>query len=576
MKISESKQILYIIIFLFNNTLFSQDCTAINPNQYGECGDELGYGWNGSECQLIYGCDLADDFQYSFITYEECNLTCIEHSSLGDLNNDSFINVIDVVSLVNLIIGGDNYVPSGDLNFDSIINVIDIVSLVNIIISTMDTRDTWQIINEDILSPKCAICHYDGSFYAETSNLILTESLAYNQLINRNPDNQSALENGLTLLSDEGGLYGLLTSFLWEKINVRNTNHFYSEHPQYGEIMPLGGPFLTNGELDFIEDWIMQGSPEFGVVADPIILNDDSEYQTPEFEALEPPTLGVQYHIGPFNVYPNSEREFLYYVPPIADEYYINRFQISMTPGSHHFIAYQFSDNYTQATPNIYEYRDIHMPYADPFDIFFNIGALNEHIFVFGTQWPSWDYSFPEGVALKVNSNYGLDLNPHYFNYTNDTIIGEVYVNVHTELPENVEHVAGILQLGNNDIYLPPNQETTLEKIFSTNEILNSTNIELPDGSTQINIFQLFSHAHQLMTRFDILILNQNGEEELIYTALDWEHPPILQLDPPLIINSNQSIIARATYNNTTNEPVTFGLFSTNEMMIIFGLIYFE
>ena len=78
------------------------------------------------------------------------------------------------------------------------------------------------------------------------------------------------------------------------------------------------------------------------------------------------------------------------------------------------------------------------------------------------------------------------------------------------------------------------------------------------------------------MTRFDILILHQNGVEELIYTALDYEHPPILQLDPPLVLTNGQSLISRATYNNTTDEAVTFGLFSTNEMMIIFGLAYFD
>ena len=291
---------------------------------------------------------------------------------------------------------------------------------------------------------------------------------------------------------------------------------------------------------------------------------------------MDPPAVGVQYHIGPFDVYPNTEREFLYYVPPISDEYYINRFEIAMAPGSHHFIAYQFSDAYSAQEPNTHEYRDIHIPYATPFDIFFNISALNEHIFVVGTQWPSWDYAFPEGVALKVDSDYGLDLNPHYFNYTNDTIPGEVYLNIHTEFPENVEHVAGILQLGANDIYLPPNEETTLEEIFSTNEIINGMNIEAPDGVSGLNIFQLFSHAHQLMTRFDILILHSNGTEELIYTALDWEHPPILQLDPPLVLTNGQSLISRATYNNTTDEPVTFGLFSTNEMMLIFGLAYFD
>ena len=78
------------------------------------------------------------------------------------------------------------------------------------------------------------------------------------------------------------------------------------------------------------------------------------------------------------------------------------------------------------------------------------------------------------------------------------------------------------------------------------------------------------------MTRFDILILHSNGTEELIYTALDWEHPPILQLDPPLVLTNGQSLISRATYNNTTDETVSFGLLSTNEMMIIFGLGYFE
>ena len=352
--------------------------------------------------------------------------------------------------------------------------------------------------------------------------------------------------------------------------------HFYSEHPQYGEIMPLGGPFLTNGELDFIEDWIWAGSPETGIVADPLILNDNSTYETPEFEPLEPPALGMQYHIGPFDVYPNTERELLYYVPPISSEYYIKRIEIAMAPGSHHFIAYQFSDNWPGGAPQEYTYRDIHAPYATQFETFLNITALSEHIFVVGTQWPAWSTSFPDGVALKVASEYGLDLNPHYFNYTDETIQGEVYFNIHTELPQNVEHVAGILQLGSNDIYLPPNQETVLEEIFSTNSIINGMNIDVPSGTTALNIFQLFSHAHQLMTRFDIFILHSTGEEELIYTALDYLHPPILQLDPPLVLTTGQSLIARATYNNTTDEVVTFGLFSTNEMMLIFGLGYFE
>jgi len=443
-----------------------------------------------------------------------------------------------------------------------------------------ESRDTWAIINEDILTPKCSNCHYEGSFFAETSNLVLTEDIAYQQLINRSPDNSSALNNGLILLSNEGGLLGLLQSFLWEKININNENHFYNEHPQYGEIMPLGGPFLTNGELDFIEDWIWQGAPENGIVADPIILNDQSEYIAPEFTPLDPPILGFQYHIGPFDVLPNTEREFLYYVPSESNDYYVNRVQMSVAPGTHHFIVYKFSDNYFGSMPNIYEYRDIHYPYIDETPLnpewLQNIITLQEHIFIFGTQWPAWDYSFPEGVALKISTDFGLDLNPHYFNFTDEIIQGEIYLNLHATLPHDVVHEAGILQLGENNITLPPHQETILEEIFSTNQILNGININPPDNVSELKIFQLFSHAHQLMTRFDILILHQNGQEELIYTALDYEHPPILELDPPLTIIQGQSIVSRATYYNNTDNYVNFGLLSTDEMMIVFGLVYFE
>ena len=572
------KQILTFFIFFLSFPLIAQDCADTNPTQYGSCETELGFVWAGNSCVLVYGCNTGDDDELFYDTYEECDINCSGNVSLGDLNNDSNINVIDIVILVNIILQSESYNQFADINFDNFNNVIDIVNLVNIILTTSDTRDTWSIINEEIITPKCAICHYEGSFYSEISDLILTEEVAYQQLINRIPDNPSAAENGLKLLSDEEGLLGLLLSYFWEKVNVNNESHFYSEHPQYGEIMPLGGPFLNNGELDFIEDWIWEGAPETGIVADPAILNDQSEYETPEFEPPNPPIMGFQYHIGPFEVYSNTEREFLYYFPQEAEEYYVNQIEFVMAQGTHHCIAYLFSEEYLGAAPTPYEIRDIHMDYLgnDVQQMIENIMTLQEHTFVFGTQMPFWNYTLPEGVALKIDSNYGLDINPHYFNYTDETIQGELYLNFHTMLPQDVEKEAGILQLNNTDIELPPNQETTITKTFSANQILNSINIEPSSGENQLNIFQLFSHAHQLMTQFDILILHPDGTEELIYTALDYEHPPVLEMDPPLSINQNQGMILRTTWNNTTDNWVNFGLLSTNEMMIVFGLVYFD
>ncbi|MBI44800.1 MAG: hypothetical protein CMG66_01390 [Candidatus Marinimicrobia bacterium] len=52
---------------------------------------------------------------------------------LGDLNFDNFINVLDVVLLVNLILDSSTYNNTGDINNDMTIDVLDVVSLLNII-----------------------------------------------------------------------------------------------------------------------------------------------------------------------------------------------------------------------------------------------------------------------------------------------------------------------------------------------------------------------------------------------------------------------------------------------------------
>ena len=52
----------------------------------------------------------------------------------GDINQDGILNILDIVSLVNLVLA-DDYLESGDINQDGILNILDIVSLVNLILS---------------------------------------------------------------------------------------------------------------------------------------------------------------------------------------------------------------------------------------------------------------------------------------------------------------------------------------------------------------------------------------------------------------------------------------------------------
>ena len=57
-----------------------------------------------------------------------------EQSILGDLNDDSTLNIQDIILMVNLILSSQQN-PLADLNSDNIINVLDIIQLVNIILN---------------------------------------------------------------------------------------------------------------------------------------------------------------------------------------------------------------------------------------------------------------------------------------------------------------------------------------------------------------------------------------------------------------------------------------------------------
>ncbi len=422
-------------------------------------------------------------------------------------------------------------------------------------------RSTWNVIQKEILNPNCVECHQVGTSFATQSDLHLTEDVAYEQLVNALPNNASARADGLLRVGTDG-LASLETSYLWEKINAVNRAHFYSDHPHYGALMPLGKPYLTNGQLAFVKEWILGGAPKETVVAaaKESLLEDTTIYETPDFTELKPPEQGIQFNLGPFDVPPNFEREFYYFQPmDTTGDIYLERAEIIMRSGSHHFIAYSFSESIPSwAGVKAETYRDIRN--LDGSYISANLTATLWHSFGFGTQYPFMNYQFPPGVALRIDADMGLDLNSHYINRTDSTIIGEVYVNMHLSKPEEIKHTAEVLSLDNRDIELPPNKVTTLERTFKFTE--------------EASVFQLMSHAHEHMLEFRVEKVGGELDGELIYIAYDWEHPPILELDPPLYVQRGEGMRLIVTYDNWTDETLRFGLLSEDEMMILFGYYY--
>ena len=66
------------------------------------------------------------------IKYQNDYLT--PNQMLGDINNDQIVNILDVIVLVNIVLGNSAIVSSSDLNIDGVVNVLDVVFLVNLIL----------------------------------------------------------------------------------------------------------------------------------------------------------------------------------------------------------------------------------------------------------------------------------------------------------------------------------------------------------------------------------------------------------------------------------------------------------
>ena len=113
--------------------------------QGGDTYDDYYLPNDGSPYPRDYIIDIQGIFQYAnneidteWMLYILDELTGGSQGVLGDINADGSINILDVVILVNFVLGFQ--IPTNlefsasDLNSDGILNVLDIVQLANIIL----------------------------------------------------------------------------------------------------------------------------------------------------------------------------------------------------------------------------------------------------------------------------------------------------------------------------------------------------------------------------------------------------------------------------------------------------------
>ena len=508
----------------------------------------------------------------SFFVFGHSNLPTL----LEDVNKDGVVNIQDLV----LVAGSfgqprdRNAEQDPDVNRDGIVNVLDLVRVSNSFGQTApDENSAYHDIQEYVFDKSCAnsVCH---AAPANAGNLNLTYGLSYENLVGGVPQNPAAAAAGMKLI-DPGNPEN---SFLLTKLMGPTA-------PEQGARMPFGGGVLHSGKIDAVRTWIEAGAPQIGKIAgigDLAVLRDPNEKFEPPVPP--PPGEGYQLRLPPFKIEPGTERE-VYYTTQIKDEngnpvegdIFINRVEIFYPAGSHHFILYRFTEEglangvpERSITSGIGVNSEDAFRELDPDDpqVLGNFGV--DRLFVVGTQTDDTLFQFPEGVGLRLPGDTVYDLNSHYINLLGDeTLIGETYINIYTIPEEEVQYEAVEIFVSNRQINVPPGITRVSKMTWYIEDELERRG---HDSGTALNVFLLTSHMHRHGELFEIF---QGSTGDLLHRSVAYDDAPINLFNPILRLDTEDTIKFQCTHNNyDTNEPLTFGLTSEDEMCIIFGYYY--
>jgi hypothetical protein len=99
------------------------DCDSADIEEVTESGSVVwSYSHSGNNANIARAQKYPIDY-----------FDAVDDEIAGDINDDGILNILDIVSLINLVLTGD-YDDTGDINGDGLLNILDIVSLVNLIL----------------------------------------------------------------------------------------------------------------------------------------------------------------------------------------------------------------------------------------------------------------------------------------------------------------------------------------------------------------------------------------------------------------------------------------------------------
>jgi hypothetical protein len=257
------------------------------------------------------------------------------------------------------------------------------------------------------------------------------------------------------------------------------------------------------------------------------------------------PEHGIQIASEAYDLGAGEERTRCFYRNVENEETFdVVRFQTAQRTGQHHF--------------NIFA-SDLDKPDG------FGPCPTNEELFVGARpivdgSSASVDYSFPEGMAFRLDEGVLLIFQLHSINTTAEPMTQQFVLNLHRSL-EPAKTLVDIYGFTNFAIEIPP----------------RSTKVETKDCVLydQIGLLSMSSHFHQRGTLATADYVSQDGGGIVrLYENVSWDDPEVLFFEDSVRINPGDTIRFSCHYENREDLTIGYGPSVQDEMCFVFGYYF--
>lgn len=248
---------------------------------------------------------------------------------------------------------------------------------------------------------------------------------------------------------------------------------------------------------------------------------------------------GWTFRTASLTVDPGQER-YLCYAISTSEDLRVHRFHYSKTPAIHHFLL---SEALEPEPEGLHECPLLFEPTWAP---------------LFTATTADAALTTPEGSAKILPKGTELVLQSHLVNTTDHRIVTNMDIDLAAS-PDEAPEPVGFLGFGSANIELPPGRVTTVESSCKLDE--------------DARFYAIVPHMHYLGRRLELDFGTDPSSLAAAYVrdpfSFDDQHFDAFERTVP----AGTVARVKCTYDNTTNETVTFGESSHDEMCIAAGFV---